>query len=82
MKGVARKGVKEENIAATVAATGAIQATRPATQITDLSGSLWLPETGIRDHSSNGANASREGVIKLCLPVCCYIDTSHAGGKG
>jgi hypothetical protein len=48
MKSVARKGGKEENIAATVAAIGAIQPTRPATRTTDLSGSLWCQQRALR----------------------------------
>jgi hypothetical protein len=59
----------EENIAATVVATAAIQLRRPATRTTDLSGSLWVPATGSRAIRRNGANTLREGVIKLCLPV-------------
>jgi len=43
MKSVARKGMNEENIAVTGGAIVAIQTIPPATQTTDLTGSLGLP---------------------------------------
>jgi hypothetical protein len=64
VKSVARKDVKEENIAAIVAAT-ATRAIPPATRITDLSRRIGCQQQP--GPFVEWSNTAREGVIKLCL---------------